>query len=124
MVYSGPFDYDSIMIYGSYDGARNTNPNFPNDAVLVGLRPGPNDGKYNQLFYGGNRDLTKAGISAGDLARVAQLYNKGTPEGDAAKNLPTWAEVPRVPAVEGGDTADNQADQPVDDGDGLDTREL
>ncbi|KAK3117296.1 hypothetical protein LTR53_001477 [Teratosphaeriaceae sp. CCFEE 6253] len=85
---SRPFDFTSIMIYSSYGQARDQDENFPDGTVLVGVDA---DDKYFELWMGGNADPKLARVSAGDLARVAQLYNMGTPDGTTAQNLPTWA---------------------------------
>lgn len=39
---------------------------------------------------GGSPDPAQVSISAGDIARVAQLYPSGTEEGIQAANLQTW----------------------------------
>ena len=39
---------------------------------------------------GGNPDPGKASISAGDIARIAQLYPSGTEAGEAAKKGDIW----------------------------------
>ena len=39
---------------------------------------------------GGNKDPEKAQISAGDVARVAQLYPSGTDQGKDAQKLDVW----------------------------------
>lgn len=84
-VSSSKFDYDSIMIYGSYD--LSNVPGNTNVLVMEGINGGPS------VFYeGGNADPSLAQISQGDIARVAQTYVKGTPDGDAAQLPDIWGQ--------------------------------
>ena len=64
-VTSQAFDFDSIMIYNSYSGS--VDEDDPKKWVLV-----RKDNK-TPVWMGGNEDPTKASVSAGDIARVAQL---------------------------------------------------
>jgi len=60
------FDFSSIMIYGSFTSTNN--PNNNRGWVMwqkVNKQP---------VWMGGDKDPTKATISEGDVARVAQLY--------------------------------------------------
>ena len=72
------FDYDSIMIYDSWMGG-NGDPDTPN--LWVTRRKDNGEG----IWMGGSRDGVGASITEGDIARVAQLYDNGTPECRAAQ---------------------------------------
>ncbi|KAK5120396.1 hypothetical protein LTR85_006335 [Meristemomyces frigidus] len=92
---STQFDYASITIYSSYQMADDASelPNFPDGAVLIGQPPGVGETPLI-IWQGGNADPAQAGISAGDIARVAQLYDKGTLDGTTAMNTQTWSQEP------------------------------
>lgn len=65
---STSFDFDSIMIYNSFDfSPAGTDVNDPKAWVLT-----RKDG--SAVLQGGSTDAAKAVISAGDIARVALLY--------------------------------------------------
>ncbi|KAK6440130.1 hypothetical protein LTR95_003649 [Oleoguttula sp. CCFEE 5521] len=100
-VMSTPFDYNSIMIYGSYFLAdssatppQETDTNRHNVGtgwVLTGLHMGAKSENERFMVYReGSADPAQAKISEGDKARVAQLYAKGTKDGDAAMNMLEW----------------------------------
>nr|OQO19032.1 hypothetical protein B0A51_12936 [Rachicladosporium sp. CCFEE 5018] len=97
---SAKFDYDSIMIYSSFQMCSSRS-----------LPPPPNAGRHDvgdkpfmvafpygstkksdrfMLYQGGAGDAKDAKVSAGDIARIAQLYPKGTKDGDDAKDLANW----------------------------------
>ncbi|KAK4548926.1 hypothetical protein LTR36_008699 [Oleoguttula mirabilis] len=86
--YSIPYDYDSIMNYGSFMGsigeADGTHP------VLVRKDNG------EPLWLGGSADPAQLQLSRGDVARIAQLYPHPDPnaEQQAAKGLVKWAPRP------------------------------
>ncbi|KAK4549990.1 hypothetical protein LTR36_002957 [Oleoguttula mirabilis] len=83
--WSTQFDYNSIMIYGSQ--SLSISPGDDSKLVLEGINGSP------RIFYeGGNANYALAKISDGDIARVAQLYEKGTPDGDKAKDPGNWGE--------------------------------
>ncbi|KAI5367856.1 Putative peptidase M12A, metallopeptidase, catalytic domain superfamily [Septoria linicola] len=76
---SAKFDYDSIMIYSSDLGAV-----APGKKIIF-----RKDNKQ-AVYMGGDPDVTKAGISEGDVARVAQLYDAKTEAGHRAKRGEVW----------------------------------
>ena len=79
------------MIYSSYDGAElGDEDDFPYYSVLEGRPPGV--GQHPLPIQQGRNpaDPSKFGPSAGDIARVAQLYPKGTEDGTTAMNTKTW----------------------------------
>lgn len=90
-VMSYPFDWQSIMIYGSYQSASDDDEDFPAGAVLQGKVQGAGE-NFFEFYQGGNVDPANAGNSAGDIARIAQLYDKGTQDGTTAMNLATWSQ--------------------------------
>lgn len=73
MLASEAFDYNSIMIYGSYQGTTRK-------AMRAGRYPvtkwDPNHPSHDKslVFRGGVAGFTKAGISPLDIERVLQLY--------------------------------------------------
>ena len=79
-VQSTQFDPLSIMIYSS---DSNT---VAEDKYVIWLKTG------EPVWMGGSWDPAKAAISAGDIARVAQLYPSGTDEGNAAKAEDVWGQ--------------------------------
>lgn len=98
-VYSVEFDFNSITLYGSYDGANGGSiASFPLGAVLVGRQNGQNI----RLQMGGKPARYVTSISEGDISRIAQLYpfdkkfESVEPEQYAAaeviKNNPKWRE--------------------------------
>ena len=70
---SDPFDYESIMIYDSNSNTINT------DKYAITRK---SDG--SPVWMGGNQNPGQAAVSAGDIARIAQLYPLHDEEGDAA----------------------------------------
>ncbi|KAK5732704.1 hypothetical protein LTR17_010259 [Elasticomyces elasticus] len=68
-----PIDTDSITIYNSFAGAA-VEGDFPGDAVLVAK--GRDDQKEFRIYTGGNANPALAGLSAGDISRIIQLYPK------------------------------------------------
>nr|OQO31010.1 hypothetical protein B0A51_01249 [Rachicladosporium sp. CCFEE 5018] len=100
-VMSAAFDYNSIMIHSSYflaspsatpppetDNHRN---NVGTGWVLTGLPMGAKTENDRFIIHqGGSADPAQARISGGDRARVAQLYPKGTKDGEDAMNLIEW----------------------------------
>ncbi|KAF7193949.1 Major facilitator-type transporter ecdD [Pseudocercospora fuligena] len=98
-VYSAEFDFNSITLYGSYDGANGGSiASFPLGAVLVGRQNGQNI----RLQMGGNLARYVTSISEGDISRIAQLYPfdkkfksaepKEYAAAEAIKNNPRWRE--------------------------------
>lgn len=82
--FSDEFDFDSIMIYDSERNSRDqARKKWP-------IARRSNNG---QIFMGGNDDEDKVSISAGDIARVAQLYDNGTPECKKAQDGGHWGPV-------------------------------
>ncbi|KAK6440128.1 hypothetical protein LTR95_003647 [Oleoguttula sp. CCFEE 5521] len=94
---SARFDYNSIMIYSSFQmcSSRSLPPppnagrhNVGDKPVMVGYPWGlTKKSDMFMLYQGGARDAKDARVSAGDIARIAQLYPKGTKDGDDAKDL-------------------------------------
>ncbi|KAF2165514.1 hypothetical protein M409DRAFT_24366 [Zasmidium cellare ATCC 36951] len=95
------FDFESLMIYGSYEGA--TIPSGQNDKSKTVMLKHPrsktwraNPGLEEEFFGGGYAEAVRRKPSEGDLARVAQLYpnygpkDKGDP-GDARAGQEKWA---------------------------------
>lgn len=84
-----------MMMYGSTEDVRAGGEKDPEQWPLARLQ-GNADGtkpKRVGVWMGGNQDASKAKISVGDIARVAQLYPKpGLKEDQAkkAKGLPLW----------------------------------
>lgn len=74
------FDYDSIMIYDSWMGGYGGPDDPPERWVLK-----RNDNSGLGVWTGGSKDGVDAKITEGDIARIAQLYDNGTPECQAAK---------------------------------------
>lgn len=80
--FSEQFDFNSIMIYDS--DALADDEEKP---VMVRRSDG------GLIHAGGNADPGKVTISAGDIARVAMLYDNGTPECRAAQDGGNWGRV-------------------------------
>ncbi|KAM3422858.1 hypothetical protein BST61_g340 [Cercospora zeina] len=79
---SATFDYESIMIYSSDTGA-----------IEPGKRVIFRRDNNRSVYMGGHPDAEKAGISEGDVARVAQLYDAKTEAGERAKNVQVWGSI-------------------------------
>ncbi|GIZ46521.1 hypothetical protein CKM354_000964700 [Cercospora kikuchii] len=73
------FDFDSIMIYSSDTGAIE-----PGKKVIF------RRDNSQAVYMDGSPDPSKAGISEGDIARVAQIYGAKTEAGEKAKNVKVW----------------------------------
>ncbi|OQO05317.1 hypothetical protein B0A48_09085 [Cryoendolithus antarcticus] len=94
---SAKLDYDSIMIYSSFQMCSSRSlPPPPNPGrhdvgdkpAMVGFPYGSTQKSDRFMLYqGGAGDAKDAKVSAGDIARIAQLYPKGTKDGDDAKDL-------------------------------------
>ncbi|KAK4505332.1 hypothetical protein PRZ48_003295 [Zasmidium cellare] len=80
--FSDKFDFDSIMIYSSSDLAKEEEK-----------RPMVRRSDRSDFYMGGSPDDDKVSISAGDIARVAQLYDNGTPECKQAQDGGNWGPV-------------------------------
>ncbi|KAK6441463.1 hypothetical protein LTR95_002319 [Oleoguttula sp. CCFEE 5521] len=96
---SARFDYDSIPIYSSFQmcSSRSLPPpgagrhNVGDKPVMVAYPYGSKvKSDMFMLYQGGARDAKDAKVSAGDVARIAHLYSKGTKDGDDAKDLANW----------------------------------
>lgn len=72
------FDYDSIMIYDCWMGGWG-GPDDRKDWVFSRRDNGEG------VWCGGSKDGIDARITEGDIARIAQLYDNGTPECQAAQ---------------------------------------
>lgn len=89
MVKSDAFDYESIMIY---DANLMSKDKAGKKYVL--FKRGPNGGIGDPVWMGGgvNGDPETTQVSAGDIARIAMLYNSGTAENAAAQDT-SWGPV-------------------------------
>ena len=95
--YSQKFDFDSIMLYESYQTypVQRSELKWTNAAVLIG-QEGPKMGaKKFELLPGGIKkgkgdvlDYSSPKISEGDIARIAQMYP--APGGAAVAVKPEW----------------------------------
>ena len=89
-LHSREFDYDSIMIYDSVKtAAMMWGPHRVSGYVMTRKANGQDTGQ--PFWQGGNADAGNAQLSAGDIARVAQLYQKNDARGQQLKNLPAWS---------------------------------
>ncbi|KAK5120399.1 hypothetical protein LTR85_006338 [Meristemomyces frigidus] len=77
------FDFESVMLYGSYEASSSPG------SLLVLERVGTPDPVFNG---GGNADPALKQLSTGDIARVAQMYDMQTPTGDDAKDPDNWGQ--------------------------------
>lgn len=66
LVSSGPVDFDSIMIYPTVRHAKTGHGTI--------WRKDKARGQLLSIYIGGHPDLTKASVSAGDIARIKELY--------------------------------------------------
>lgn len=80
---SEEFDYESIMIYDADLMSRDKN-----GKKYVLFRRTQSGGIGAPVWMGGgvDGDPTKTQVSAGDVARIAMLYNSGTPENTQAQD--------------------------------------
>lgn len=72
---SGPLDYNSIMIYSTWDSSVEK-PDDPNDLRFAELYRDDENGNPKRIFQGSNEDKAFAGPSSGDIDRVIELYPK------------------------------------------------
>ena len=82
---SGPFDYDSIMIYNSHAHVPSNVDGMKAENWVLQRRD--NNGP---VWQGGSSDPAQARITEGDVARVAQLYPKDDGSSDDAMKLDKW----------------------------------
>lgn len=83
--YSAPFDYDSIMMYNSLANVPNgLDSSKPENWVLT------RKDNNKPVWQGGSKDPAQAKISEGDVARVAQLYDKPDGSSDEAAMWDKW----------------------------------
>lgn len=84
--FSSKFDYDSIMIYSSTMAT-------PEGSTKYSITRKTGNGK-EPVWMGGSGDKAKAAPSAGDIARVAMLYDNHSPECEKAKDGGNWGQRP------------------------------
>jgi hypothetical protein len=80
------FDYESIMIYGSYMGT----------ASIEGRPAFTRKDNGGLIAMGGNPDKTLAKVSRGDVARIAMLYPSDTQENQDAIHGIGWETATRL----------------------------
>ena len=86
---SAKFDYDSIMIYDSIRSAPTFYGPFKESGPWM-TRKADGQDTGELVWQGGNSDAGKAKLSAGDIARVAQLYQRNDAGAEQLRNLADW----------------------------------
>ena len=84
MLHADQFDYDSIMIYSSYDGIPQMDQEDRTGPTIL------RKDTFNPVWMCGSDEPNDAKLSAGDIARIAQLYPLDNAAAEAARDEADW----------------------------------
>lgn len=108
-VYSTQFDMNSIMIYSSTFGS--IDPKDKTKWTIVQRDSNGQPDMSKPIWEGGSEDPANSKLTAGDIARIAQMYPKDLPDGVAAQDLIHWGPM-RVNVRGSGEVVEPPPDRP------------